>query len=207
LAAKCNVFLRSNALKKIMKPWTTLHSKSLVNDHWMRLRADRCALANGRVIEPYYVMDEPEWVHVVPVLDDGRIVLVSQYRYAGGATCVELPGGVVDAGESPLQAAPRELLEETGFHAKHWQPVATFFANPARQNNRVHVFLAHGLAQVSAQRLDENEDIECSQASIEQLEAMIADGRFSQGLHIASVYLAMQAIRNIRALQPNPTQL
>jgi 8-oxo-dGTP pyrophosphatase MutT (NUDIX family) len=184
-----------------MKPWTTLDSTPLVADRWMKLSADRCLLANGTVIEPYYVMDEPEWVHIVPVHCDGRMVLVSQYRYPGRATCVEFPGGVVDAGERPLDAASRELLEETGFHASDWQSVASFFANPARQTNRVHVFLARGLTRVSAQQLDQSEDIVCVEARIDKLIEMIKDGRFSQGLHIASFYLAMDALKSFQSIE------
>ncbi len=184
-----------------MKPWTKLDSTPLVNDRWMNLRADRCALGNGTVIAPYYVIEEQEWVHIVPVHDDGRMLLVTQYRYAAEATCVEFPGGVVDACESPLDAAPRELLEETGFHARDWQPVASFFANPARQTNRVHVFLARGLTRVSAQKLDDSEDIVCSDASTDEVTAMIKDGRFSQGLHIASFYLAMDALKSFQSIE------
>jgi ADP-ribose pyrophosphatase YjhB (NUDIX family) len=185
-----------------MKPWTKLDSTTLVSDRWMRLRADRCVLANGELIEPYYVMEEPDWIHVVPVHDDGRMVLVHQYRHAAAITSIEFPGGIIDAGESPADAASRELLEETGFQARDWQRLASFFANPGRQTNRVHVFMARGLTRTAEQNLDTTEDIACSDATVNELKTMIADGRFSHGLNIASFYLALETIETLSKLEP-----
>lgn len=173
-----------------MKPWRRLASTPLVDGRWMRLRADRCQLDSGVVLDPYYVLDEAGWVHVVPALDDGRLLLVQQYRYAADVICHEFPGGVVDPGEAPLQAAMRELREETGYTAARWQSAGSYFANPARQTNRVHVFVATGLQQTGAQALDVSEEIVCTMAAREELDAMISDGRFLQGLHIASLWLA-----------------
>ncbi|HEX7604750.1 MAG TPA: hypothetical protein VF316_24195, partial [Polyangiaceae bacterium] len=73
-----------------------LSTRTVVRDRWISLRADTCQLPNGTVLDPYYVVEEREWVHVFAEDEDGKILVVRQYRYAGDAECVELPGGVVD---------------------------------------------------------------------------------------------------------------
>jgi len=178
-----------------MKPWLRIKSETLVADRWLTLRADECRLPNGTTLAPYYVLEEREWVHIFARAADGRVLTVTQYRYAGDAVCVELPGGIVDEGESPLVAARRELLEETGFEAASWTKVATTFANPARQTNRVHVYLAEELGPGGAQSLDEAEDIRVALLDVEAIKAAIVDGSFSQGLHIAGFYLCLEFLR------------
>lgn len=175
-----------------MKAWKQLDSKFVVADRWVRLRADTCELGNGKSIGPYYVMEESDWVHVVALTPAGDVVTVRQYRYAGGAVCLELPAGVVDAGEDPLTAAMRELKEETGRSALRWAHVGSVFANPARQTNKVHVYLATQLDEGGPQKLDESEDIEHEVTSISELKKAIRLGEFSQSMHIASFYMATE---------------
>jgi 8-oxo-dGTP pyrophosphatase MutT (NUDIX family) len=143
-----------------MPPWKILTSRFLVEDRWLRLRADRCELPDGLRIEPYYVMEERDWVHVVAIDGAGDALTVRQYRHAAGVICTEWPGGVVDDGEAPLAAAMRELREETGCVAASWEALGSLFANPARQTNRVHVFLARELQIAGKQMLDDAEAIE-----------------------------------------------
>lgn len=176
-----------------MKPWRQLSSKLLVQDQWISLRADVCVLSNGSVIEPYYVLEEAEWVHVFAQADNGQLLIVRQYRYAANVVCMELPGGAVDVGETVLDAAKRELREETGYTASDWTYVGHCFANPARQTNRLHLFIARGLLKDGAKALDASEDIVESFATPSEVKGMMARGEFCQALHIASFYRALDA--------------
>lgn len=140
-------------------------------------------------------MQEKDWVHIVAVDTHGRILLTQQYRYAGNTFCSELPCGVAEENEEPLNAAKRELKEETGFEADEWTPIAVLYANPARQTNRIHCFLARDLQQVSAQKLDPAEDILFRFAAPDEIKKLIATGDFRQALHVSSFMLALETMR------------
>ena len=183
-----------------MKPWHILNSRYLVQDRWLRLRADTCEIPVGRTISPYYVLEERDWVHVVAVTGTGKVLTVRQYRHAAGVICTELPGGVVDEGESPMSAAIRELKEETGYVADSWEELGHLYANPARQDNRVHVFLARGLTLACSQSLDESEDIEFGFLSQSEILRQIREGSFSQALHVASFYIAREWLAESQSL-------
>ena len=182
-----------------MKRWRRVKSSTLISDRWLKLRADECELPNGVRLDPYYVLEENDWVHAFAMASDQRVLTVTQFRYAADAVCMELPGGVVDDGESPLEAARRELREETGFSASTWTHVASPFANPARQTNRVHVFLAEDLDAGGPQTLDAGEAIEHRFLTQAEVAARIGDGLFGQALHIASFYLCQELLRARRA--------
>lgn len=174
----------------MLQPWKTLSSKVLVSDPWMHLRADVCERADGHVIEPYYVVEVRDFVHALPVLPDGRIVLVRQYRHATGKFGLELPGGILDQGETPLTGAQRELREECGATGGQWSHLVSFFTNPARQTNQFHCFLADGVELTEATAHDDNEEIEIHHLTVAEVEQAISAGEFNQGNHIAAFLTA-----------------
>ncbi len=170
-----------------MRRWTRLSSRPVVQDRWFHVTADRCEVEPGTVIEPFYVVHENEWVHIYAVNANSEVLTVRQFRYAADVICTELPGGVVDETETHEVAAKRELLEETGHTADRWTYLGKLFANPARQTNSIHIYLAEGLHRVAEQALDESERIIWSFLSTTELERMVQLGEFSQALHVASL--------------------
>lgn len=176
-----------------IEPWKVLKSKILVQDRWLTLRADTCETADGIRIDPYYVFEKKDWAHVMAFDAADRVLIVRQYRHGSRTITAELPSGVIDETDvSPLEAAKRELLEETGCLADGYEALTPVYANPARQTNRVHCFLAWNARRVAAPRLDDTERIESEFVTLEALFGMIDDGRFSQALHIASVYQSLR---------------
>jgi 8-oxo-dGTP pyrophosphatase MutT (NUDIX family) len=171
--------------------WKTLSSRDVLRDRWVRLRADRCEIAPGRILDPFYVLEEHEWVHAVALNRDGHVLLVHQYRHPVGAFTWELPGGMVEPGEDLLAAAQRELLEETGATAVRWRHVGSAFPNPARQTNRVHAYLAEDTAVTQPPQPDASEALESAFFAVPEIFELIRQGTFSQANHIALLYLAL----------------
>ena len=97
------------------KKWKILSSEYLVRRPWLTARRDVAQLPDGRVNNEYYVLEYPDWVNIIAITKEGKMIMERQYRHALGNTCYELPCGVIEAGETPLEAAKRELLEETGY--------------------------------------------------------------------------------------------
>ncbi|MDP1749934.1 MAG: NUDIX hydrolase [Reyranella sp.] len=138
-------------------PWEVLDSTYNYRDRWLALRSDTVRLPNGRVLTPFHVIEQPDWVTAIALTRDGGIVLVEEYRHGARQTVIELPSGIHDTPGEPLAAMQRELKEETGFASDDWHPLGSFFANAPRLNNRVHCFLALDARKVAEPVLDDGE--------------------------------------------------
>lgn len=139
----------------LRQPWTVSDSEIIVADRWIRLRADTCTDAAGRTIAPYYVLEPGEWISVLALTPAGEAILVEEYRHGAGIIALGTIGGVVEPGESPLEAAARELREETGFESREIIDLGATWANFGNHTNRVHHFLARDCVLAGEQTLDD----------------------------------------------------
>ena len=142
---------------------------------FLKVSRDRVTLPNGAITHREYI-HHPGAVTILPVLDDGRIVLERQYRYPNDMVFIEFPAGKIDPGEEPLACARRELLEETGYSATDWQFVCTIHNAIAYSDEHLDLYLARGLTAGPAQ-LDDGEFVEVFTATLPELLAMVRSGQ------------------------------
>lgn len=173
--------------------WKILSSEYLFNDLWFKVRKDKCETPGGKIIDPYYVYEFPAWVTALPVTDDGRIIMVKQYRHALGEVCLELPGGCVDDTDKNFEEGiARELLEETGYSFSSYEYLGKISANPSTNNNLMHMFLARGGKKIADQQLDHNEEIEVELLSVEALKQLIRENKIIQSMHVTCIMYALE---------------
>jgi ADP-ribose pyrophosphatase len=178
--------------------WDVLESKYIVNDEWLTLRADRCQMPNGRLVEPYYVFEFPEWVNIVAVTENDEVVLVRQYRHGIRKTVLELPCGIVaEIDRSPIEAARRELLEETGYISNNFIETGRISANPANHTNLTHCFLAIDTTLAATPQPDDTEQIDVLLAPRRKVVELIEGGDIFQALHISSIFLSLKKLGKI----------
>jgi len=170
--------------------WQVLSDTSLISQRWLEVREQRVRLANGHEIERFHLIRGPNWASVLCLTPEREVVLVRQYRHGLGGTSLELPAGVLEAGEVPLEGARRELREESGFEAESIEPLLSIAPEPARNSTRAHFFFARGAVRVSELALDTSEDLEVLLVPVEELLDLIDRGHIVHAAHIAAILLA-----------------
>ena len=144
-------------------------------------------LPGGKVVER--VMVHPgNAVAILPVIGDASCYLLRQFRFAVGEYIYEAPAGTLNPGESPLDTARRELIEETGFQADTFIARGFIYTTPGFTDERIHLFEAHNLTPSCEYEKDEDEVIEVVKVTFAELDAMIADGRISDAKTICLAY-------------------
>ena len=173
-------------------PWKILESHHLHKN----VRIDTCELPDGKVIEGF-VIEYGDWATVVALTRQQEVVMIRQYRHGAQKVILELPGGASETGENPLEAARRELLEETGYTSDHFIQIGCVSPNPANQTNLIYSFLALDATQAGDQHLDETEEIEVVLKPLEEVISMARNGELLQSMQVSAVFFTLAYLDRI----------
>lgn len=175
--------------------WKTLSSEYLFNDRWFKVRKEVCETPGGKIVDPYYIYDFSTWVGAFPVTEEGKIIMLKQYRHALGEICYEIPGGCVDETDPNFEAAvARELLEETGYSFSSYEYLGRISPNPSTNSNVLHMYLAKGGKKVAEQSLDENEEIELMLLEMDELKQLLRANKIVQSMHVSCIMYALERL-------------
>lgn len=174
-----------------VKPWKVLESKHI----WRNVRVEKC-VSNEKAFDMLF-LEFGTWATIVALTKKQEVILIKQYRNGIRDIIWELPGGVIEEGESPLAGAKRELLEETGYTSNTIIQTGRTYPDPAIQSNIMYSFLALDVEKVSDQHLDEAEDIEVFLFPLEKAIEMAKTSELPQALHTATFFFALAHLNRI----------
>lgn len=170
------------------KPWPLVRSQPGPSYRVFSIRIDTARSPRTGREHEFYVLELADWVNVIPVTSDGQVVMVRQYRHGIREVTLEVPGGLVGPGDTPLEAAHRELLEETGYEAGDIKLIGVAHPQPAVLNNRHFTFLATNVRPTTTPHLDEGEDIEVVLIPLSEVQRKIAEGEITNAMVIVAFY-------------------
>lgn len=189
----------------MLRPFRVLSSKPLMQRHVFRLREDVVENPRNGATLGITVVECRDWCNVIAVTPAAQLVLVRQWRHGTRGFTLEPPGGLIDAGESPLEAAARELREETGYTSERIVPLGSIAPNPAIMDNRVHNFLALDAVAAGAVHPDDGEDLEVVLRPLAGVAGMITRGEIDHAVVVAAfVQLAALAGGRLGAVPDVP---
>lgn len=189
--------------------WEEISTEHIVQDEWIDFRRSAYRYPDGRVFEPFYSYSRKDYVVIVASDEEGRFLCVRQFRQGIREVTAEFPAGGIELGgdreyragrtgekaEDALEAAKRELLEETGYVSDEWEHLLTIPSNATISDNYATIYRAKNCRCVQGQDLDETEVLHVLRYSGDEIERMIHDGEFQQAVHVMAWLLAEQKDR------------
>ena len=186
--------------------WEEIRTEHIVQDEWIDFRRSAYRFPDGSVFEPYYSYSRRDYVVIVASDEEGNYLCVRQFRQGIKEVTTEFPAGGIERtdgreygrgrslseAEDALEAARRELLEETGYVSDDWQYLLTVPSNATIADNYAHIFSAKGCRKSQGQSLDETEFLKVRKYSAAEIEDLIAGGGFQQAVHIMAWLLAQR---------------
>ncbi len=177
----------------MLKPWPLVSSQTVADLGILRLDRDRARSPRTGRERDFAIIHMPDWLQVVALTRDGRLVLVRQYRHASRRLGLEVPGGLLDPEDpNPVRAAARELREETGYGGGSFTALGRFWPQPALMSNRVHFFALSGVELEGELEQDEGEDLEVVLLEPEQVPGLVEEGEIHNAMSVMALNLARE---------------
>jgi ADP-ribose pyrophosphatase len=172
----------------ILRPWLTVETERLYRGRIFELERRKSRSPRGDAIHDFDVIRSVDWVNIVPLTEDRRVVMVRQFRHGIATFTLEVPGGMVDADETPIAAARREMIEESGYDGDDVRPLGVIHPNPAILENRCHTFVAQGVRRVGDCRFDGTEECEVVLVPLDKIPERIRDGTITHALVVVAFH-------------------
>ncbi len=177
-----------------IRKWEKRGSKALGDHRIFQLREDRVINPRTGSEHDVVVLECPDWVNIVALTPDREVVMINQYRHGTETVELEIPGGMMDPGETdPVATAVRELQEETGYTGENARLIGECFANPAIMNNRVHTILVENCHRTHEMHMDAGEDLLTHLVPVEDLPRLVKENKIRHSVILAALhYFAME---------------
>lgn len=172
----------------MVKSWKKVESEQILHTPVFRLRQEKRISPRTGMELPVFVLETGMWINVLPITPQNEVVLVRQFRFGIEQVTLEIPGGLVDPGEDPKDAARRELNEETGYDSEEISLLGEVRPNPAIQDTTCYVYLARDVHPVYAQSLDDGEDIHIETVPFDRIPQLVRTGAIDHSLVLNAFY-------------------
>ena len=185
--------------------WEEISTKHLIQNEWIDFRESRFRFPDGTEYEPYYSYSRRDYTVIVASDTEGSYICVRQFRHGIREVTTEFPAGGIEredgreygghgdtSAEDALEAAKRELREETGYESDEWEHLITVPSNATIADNYAYVYTAKNCRRVSGQDLDDTEFLNVVRLKAEDIEKLIKEGRFQQSAHIMAWLLSLR---------------
>lgn len=166
--------------------WKRIESEEVANCRIFKVRQDTCVRLNDGAEHNFFVLENTDWVNIIPFTTNDEVVLIEQFRHGIEALTLEIPGGMVDDDEDPQIAATRELIEETGYKPREVVFLGKTHPNPATHDNTVYHYLALGCEKVQEVEFDSTESIVTSLVSLDNFSELITSEKITHSLVVAA---------------------
>jgi ADP-ribose pyrophosphatase len=168
--------------------WQRIRSENVADCKIFKVRRDYSVRENDDKEYPFYCIENPDWVNVIPITTSGEVVLIEQYRHGIEGITLEIPGGMVDDGEDAKLAANRELVEETGYVSRETILLGKSRPNPAIQDNWVYHYLAVDCEKMREVEFDSTEHVVTKSVNLSEITQLIKSGEITHSLVIAAFH-------------------